>query len=65
MTFVIIVTLTGKVKMYPQLESLRKDCRELQHAIYRAEKKGDSVKAMKTTKKLQFLNDRIQDMEEM
>ncbi len=47
-----------------QIERLKKDSRELDHFIKRLEKEGDESKVYKLLKKQQFLNSRINDIEE-
>jgi hypothetical protein len=47
-----------------QLERLRRDSRELEYFVKRLEKKGNTTKAFDLQRKKEYLNSRIEELEE-
>lgn len=52
------------LQMCPQIERLKKDSKELKHYMFRLEKEGNNQLAYKIKSKLEYLNSRINDIEE-
>ena len=50
--------------MGSQIERLKKDSRELKHYMSRVRKEGNNILLFKLTKKYEYLNSKISDIEE-
>jgi hypothetical protein len=51
--------------MCPQVERLKKDSKELKHYMFRLQKEGNTVLAHKIKSKLEYLQSRICDIEDI
>lgn len=59
------INYTEESKMYgAQLERLKRDSRELEYFVKRLEKKGNTTKAFDLQRKKEYLNSRIEELEE-